>query len=467
MMNIVFLLFVVAGLVWLLATGRHWSVLIASLLVVLVGVVFGHPFLNFDVGPLPVTIDRVLWAGLLAAALVAWKFRKSGTTHFGRTDLIVILLTALLIVSTVSHDWRYRDNLPMARLLFYNLIPVGLYFVARHCQINVVNLKRFYLILASFGIYLSLTAIFEQQELYVLVFPKFIVDPQFIEFLGRARGPFLNPVSCGLFLITCMMCSAFFWSRANGVNRVLIGTSIVLCIVASFLTLTRSVWLSGIVAGGVLCWFPSRPQSRGALIVVGTLLLVFASLTFSEKIQRFQRDKYVSETAMAESASLRPMLAFVALKMARDKPVFGHGFGQYTAAKKPYHYDDTGNMQLSAILPYMQHNVFLSYLTETGIAGLILLLLLIGTLAWKSWQLWNSRSLALEVRQFGLLGMTIVSGYVINGMFHDVSIIPHIGALLFLTMGITENLFVNRINASVGLTMPDKTPVHDDVGIAA
>ena len=45
------------------------------------------------------------------------------------------------------------------------------------------------------------------------------------------------------------------------------------------------------------------------------------------------------------------------------------------------------------------------------------------------------RTLPLPERQFGLLGLGIASGYLVNGMFHDVSIIPHVGAILFLVLG--------------------------------
>ncbi|GAG26788.1 unnamed protein product, partial [marine sediment metagenome] len=38
--------------------------------------------------------------------------------------------------------------------------------------------------------------------------------------------------------------------------------------------------------------------------------------------------------------------------------------------------------------------------------------------------------------------------YIVNGMFHDVSIIPHIAALWFLLLGILENLDVHRTRAS-------------------
>jgi len=47
------------------------------------------------------------------------------------------------------------------------------------------------------------------------------------------------------------------------------------------------------------------------------------------------------------------------------------------------------------------------------------------------------------------MGMVFASAFVINGMFHDVSIIPHVGSLFFLTLGIANNLYATRLSASL------------------
>ncbi len=453
-MDILLIAVALVGLVFFLAMARHLSMMTGCLLVVLIGVTFGHPFFNLEFGPIPLTVDRLLWGWLILTLAVLWKLERADPKPLNRTDLAVIALGLVLIASTLLHDWRYKDNLPMSRLLFFNLIPMGFYFLAKHCRLQQQHLVVFYAVLAVFGFYLGVTAICEQRGWYEMVYPRFILDPQYHEFLGRARGPFLNPVSCGIYLITCLVATLCLWRYARPLTRVFLGMTACLCIVAAGLTLTRSVWLACAVAAGLVAWLPARQQVRGVFVVVGTLLLVLAAVQFGEKLNRFQRDKYVSEAEMAQSAALRPMLAHVAFKMFRDKPLTGHGFGQYTAAKKPYHYSETADMPLQEVLGYMQHNVFLSYATETGLAGLSLLVFILAALGFKSWQLWVSRDLAWPQRQLGLLGLTLLSSYVINGMFHDVSIIPHIGALLFLVLGAVENVHASQ-RQQVVLLFPD------------
>ncbi len=451
----ILVLFGIAGLVWFLAAGRHLSLAVACLMVLLVGVTFGHPFFNTDLGPLPITLDRGLWGLLMLSAVALWLLGRGQPKPLNRTDIVVLGLAVVLIFSTLSHDWRYREFTPISRLLFYNLLPVGFYFVLRHCRIQSNQLIACYWILAGFGLYLGITAICEQRGFDALVFPRYIVDPQYWEFVGRARGPFLNPVSCGIYLTVCLMATALLWPAAQPLGKALLAVAILIAGLATFLTLTRSVWLGCAFAVGLLCWFPAKPHIRGTLIVVGTLCLVVASLIFADRINRFQRDKDVPAAAMAESVALRPMLAHVALRMACDKPLLGHGFGQYTAAKKPYHFNETDGLPLSRVLPYMQHNVFLSYLTETGIVGLLLLIAILGILVHHSWRLWQATFLTAAERQFGLLGLGLVATYTINGMFHDVSIIPHLQALLFVVLGISDNLFTTRLESvSHRLSLP-------------
>jgi len=52
----------------------------------------------------------------------------------------------------------------------------------------------------------------------------------------------------------------------------------------------------------------------------------------------------------------------------------------------------------------------------------------------------------LWARQFGLLGVVMLSCYCVNGMFHDVSIIPMNHVFLFFLLGLVNNIYSN-VNA--------------------
>jgi O-antigen ligase len=81
-------------------------------------------------------------------------------------------------------------------------------------------------------------------------------------------------------------------------------------------------------------------------------------------------------------------------------------------------------------MPYTQHNVFLAYAVETGLLGLGLFLAMLIAVLWRSYRLATSCPADREFRHLGYFGVAITLTYFLNGMFHDVSIIPMSNCLL-------------------------------------
>lgn len=181
-------------------------------------------------------------------------------------------------------------------------------------------------------------------------------------------------------------------------------------------------------------------SQKGLLIIAGTLALVMLFPVVGSKILKFKRDKDVTASQMSESAQLRPLFLTVAMRMFEDRPMLGCGFGQYAREKYPYLQDPYTGKPLSKTKVYLQHNVFLAYLTELGLAGLLLLLIMLGVMARSAWLLWNDNTKTLEQRQFGLLLAAVLMGYCVNGMFHDTSIMPMVNTLLFFIAAIVNNI---------------------------
>lgn len=407
--------------------------------VILVGSVFGREFFSLDIGPLPITLDRILWVwmiGLFAALIVSGRLRPQ---PWNATDVFVAALLALLTISTFAHDFAYRDHLPLTRLLFFNVLPIGIYFVVRHAPISERQLSWILYGLMGFGVYLSATAVAEWRNWPQLVFPRYIMDSSFAEFLGRGRGPFLNPVVCGIFQIAGMIAAILQWPRCRMPGRILIGMLVGLFAVGIFATFTRSVWLSMIVGMALALWLPATIRRRGALIIAGTAAATLFVAFFADNINAFKRDKNVTEAEMSESVQLRPLLAEVAWQMFLDRPVLGHGFGQYSQAKRLYH-QQVSNEPLKKVLPYMQHNVVLSYMTETGGVGTALLLAIFALMGATAFRLYSRAPLGSHRKEIGLLCLVVLAGYFLNGMFHDVSIMPMVGSLFYFLLGLTNQL---------------------------
>jgi O-antigen ligase len=172
----------------------------------------------------------------------------------------------------------------------------------------------------------------------------------------------------------------------------------------------------------------------GSLLVVGVVGLAASW----EHLTAFKRDKAVSVEDMAESAQLRPILATVAWHMFLDNPLLGCGFGQYVAVSPEYLSDRSTELPLEKARPYIQHNVFLGLLTETGIVGLGLFVVLLACWSRDAWQVWRSEAAPLWARQCALLMLGMLGVYFANGMFHNVAVIPMFNMLLFYLAGVTE-----------------------------
>ena len=317
-------------------TRRFHLVPLIGFLVILTGSVFNHDFFNLPGGPIPITLDRLMIAALAGAFFWQLAHGKQSLRRFNGVDFGILMVTCIITLSTLMHDFTFLNNLPASRLLFFNLLPVGLYVVMRYVRLGDNDLKLISLGFIGLGIYLAVTAIAETRGLHSLVFPRFIMDPAYEEFLGRGRGPFLNPVANGVFMVVSLCCM-WMWFPSSSLRRkvLIIGLAGLVCL-GVYSTLTRSVWMGLVAAAALTVFFPARQAYKGAMVVGASILLLCFAPAISEKVFSFKRDKNVSLADMQNSARLRPIFLTIATRMIADRPMLGVGFGQYARAKYPY-----------------------------------------------------------------------------------------------------------------------------------
>ena len=287
------------------------------------------------------------------------------------------------------------------------------------------------------------------------------MNPEFEEFFGRGRGPFLNPVSNGICMVLGLSC-LWMWFPGGSIRRkaVIVGLAGLMCL-GIYSTLTRSVWMGLVFAAAIVVFMPAKQSYKGAMIVVASLLLTFLAPVLADHIFSFKRDKEVSVADMENSAKLRPMFATVAKRMVADRPILGVGFGQYARAKYPYLQDPTSSEPLTMTRSFMQHNIFLAYVTETGLLGLSTLVLMLSLFLRASWVIWRDNRLSFWQQQFGLLMMAMLANHCVNGMFHDVSIIPMENMFVFFLAAIVNNFYSTRPeSAPYGFPIEHVEPVR-------
>jgi len=203
-MEAVVVIAVAGAVVWGTVLLVRGGLLAAGLAVLLAGCCLGYPLFHLPTSPIPLTLDRLLWLVLLAQYVVWRKFGWAAPKPNGAADVVLGLLLGVLGLSTLAHDWQAHNALAISRLLFFYVMPVGLYWTSRQSRVSPRAVSSLLVCLTVFGVYLAVTAIGERYDVPWLVFPPYILSPEYPEFLGRARGPFLTPIGNGIFLGTCL-----------------------------------------------------------------------------------------------------------------------------------------------------------------------------------------------------------------------------------------------------------------------
>ncbi|MDA7980196.1 MAG: O-antigen ligase family protein [Pirellulales bacterium] len=439
-MQVLYLIFAIAGLLWAGVIMLRGGLIAGCLVVLLAGTCFGHAFYHLPAKPIPVTLDRALLVALAAQFAVFWKMGLADPKAWGKSEFLLVALLAVLGLSAISHDWTINNNQPASRLVFFYGMPFVMYWIARQSAISSRQIIWICGGCAIFGLYLAFTAAAEVHQLWTFVLPTYISSEKFTEYLGRGRGPFLNPTGCGLIITLCMCCALTFWRHVDRLGKLILVGVMLVSLCGIYYSLTRSVWAGAAMALLIMIAAELTPRARVGL-VVASLLAGGVFLAFRwESLTRFKRDRDVTAADMSESAELRPLLAAVSWQMFLDRPLAGCGFGQYAQRNKNYVSDRSQGLNLEKTRPYVQHNVFLALLTETGLLGAGVFVALLATWAVDAWRLWRSPSSPLQVRQFALVFLAFLAAYLINGMFHDVAIVPHLHMYFFFFAALVSGL---------------------------
>ena len=156
---------------------------------------------------------------LLVGQYVVWRrWGWADPKPLGKPEIILLLFTALMVLSTFSSDWQANNYQPVAWLIIYYLMPAVVYWIARQRNYSPRTMLALFAGFAVFGMYLALTSLAEYFKLWGLVFPTYIVTTAMepgAEFVGRARGPLLNPIANGILLSICFGSLLLWWPRLN------------------------------------------------------------------------------------------------------------------------------------------------------------------------------------------------------------------------------------------------------------
>ena len=431
-------LLLIAISVWFVPLVERARLPLLAAVVLTVGTVFGPPFFAID-GPVQISIDRVLFAIVCVVAFFSLRGSTATLPKVVASDWIVVAYTLWVLISAKRGDAPAGEN-PLGTWIFYILLPAMMYGVVRIAKLEEIDLKRVELAFLVIGLYLAVTAVFESRGWYSLVFPRFIADPKLWEFLGRGRGPLLNPSANGIVLTIGLAVAGVRFLRADRSGRIGYGIAMLIILAGLYSTLTRSVWIGGVLALAIVFWRVTPGWAKALSLATAVLLAGFAVAGLKDQLLRMKRDKALSAADAEKSVQLRPLLAIVAYEMIQDSPISGHGFGHYHQAAKPYYSIRGYGMPLETSRGYHQHNVLLSVAVEGGLIGLTMFSSLLVIWIRAGWQLSGTPLISDVRRQMGLIVVASIAGYLVGGMFQDVTIMPMINMYLFFIAGMIVSL---------------------------
>lgn len=466
-MPIVALIVMAAGIVWGAIYARRGSLALGGAALVVVAYVFGYSFWNLHVGPLPLTLDRLVLVGLVGAFVLQWRWGRLDSKPICGSDW---LLAALLLILTGSlltagtPDVRPVDSFsPMWRLVMSFVVPGVIYWIAREAPLSHRAWIGSMAILSALGIYLALTGLAELAGQWSLVFPRYISDPTLGIHFGRARGPELNSASLGVYLTVCLWCAWLLRPEVRRNWQLVLLAAVPLMMLGIYATLTRSTWIGLLASAAVVGFLQLHKSWRLPVFTLAALVSMFVLAAAWDSVVNVERETTASESG--HSVDQRKSFTYVSWHMFKDHPLFGVGFGRFYDQKLPYLSDRSQDFELESLRQLHHHNTLLSLLTETGMLGLAAFLALLTAWARSAWSLIRDVKLPVWQRSQGLLMLAVIVTYLSSAVFHDLTLLPSQQWILFLVAGLTMN--VRLSTAQSAERVAEKLPVATASKMAA
>lgn len=337
----------------------------AYLLLVLAGIPSQVLSGNSRLLHLPISPDRLLFAGALVLLVVdraAWQDLR---LRLRGVHVLLAAMLALTIWSAAAHG-TLRSSLGFYALLDRLFLPFVFFCLAPAFFRTAARRDLLLRVLIVLGLYLGVTAFLEIVGPSGLVLPRYVMNPELGIQYGRARGPFLASEADGLVLVTAGFAAAIGLVRFRGLWRTLSALTLAACLMGVLLTLTRSVWLGAVLGGFVVALM--TPAARrwipvGFGATVAALLLAFAVVPGLQ-------DKVTERAGTQRSVDDRLNVNAAAFRIIEQHPLEGVGWMKFLDEGVNY-------VRQSPTYPITNvnievHNVILGRAAELGLPGALL-----------------------------------------------------------------------------------------------
>jgi O-antigen ligase len=399
------------------------------------------------------------------------------------------LLAGLLLLYVLKYMMGDRIDLkvlrhPVTLAIYFHL---GWLFITSLTSSDIlVSLKM----LASrlwyiVGFYLVATQLFRKEKnmhtyvwLFIIAFSGVIIftlvnhsqyglDNQMMA--HRAAAPFYKDhTSYGAtlgFLLPVLVALFLFIKRGDMNIRFLMVLLILLFLFATVVSYTRATWISILASAGI--WALIKLKIRFEFVLVGAVIVVAfvfsirtdlmihleqnrveSSGEFSEHVQS------ISNISTDQSNLERINRWSCAYRMWKDKPLFGFGPGTYQFEYGRYQrsYEKT-RISTDFGTRGTAHSEYLGPLSESGVFGLLSILLVIGTTFYTGIRVYLS-SKKRSIRIFSLAVLTGLSSYYLHGVLNNFLDTDKISALFWGYSAMLVAMDIYHRDSPDGETIP-------------
>lgn len=360
-------------------------------------------------------------------------------TKFSHNTLMVLILAHLF--------WTYTTTVLSTNILVSvktsivkTIYIIGFYVATILFVTSINKLKK---LIWLMWLPTFLTIIFALYKHYTLGFT--------FESINEALRPlYRNHVNYGVFIT---MLVPFVWYlfkcyKKGTIQRLFLGISFLVLLVAIYLTYTRGAWLA-LLSMPLYFLVIKYKWTKPILIVLTLAVFVFTTYLFSNNnyqkyAPNFEKTIYHSNLSahlnstfeMEDMSTVERFYRWLAaIKMSKHHLVYGVGAGNFTENYKPYTVSSyqtyiSANEEKSTV-----HNYFLLMLTEQGIIGLIIFIVFIFYILIYIENLYHQQSSSQNAFLLILIALSIFA-FLVNNSLSDFVETNKVGSLFWINLGL-------------------------------
>ncbi len=404
------------------------------------------PFPFFDL-----TVERILFSIIILITLAGFIkcIQKKIFTKY-TFEILMGIFSILCIASMIQHGFfPVFPEHPTPWFVFITayFFPFIAFVFAKIYLTKANDINLIFKIVFFIGSYLSLVAFFEFFQIYSLIFPRYIADPDIGIHFGQARGPFLNSPHAGAAILFGLACGLHLIAYKQGMGRLFYLILLLLVPFAVFFTQTRANYLAFIFVFLIFMTLYRTDFAKWKMAAFPVSLVIILFMAIMPILA--QEDRRAGGLAQVETVTIRQGLFQMSMLMFKDHPVTGVGLAQYVPTSE---FEYRGKVPILDVYEdaIFFHNHLLGMTTELGLTGIIVYLMIIILMFKRLFAL--SRYLSMS-NNFLNKNMLVAIGavwlaYLVVFQFSSPEFEIYPNALIFIFAGIVDGLY-QKFQASV------------------